>query len=175
MELTAPSLDGVDFDQARWIVYSPALADPPKLIAAGDLPPLIMANHDTEPALNKLAQAAFGMFPAQEFVFAGTAPTVMLRFPSQSPSPVTLRWLVASMVAIAALVFSRRTSATVSSPSPWRWALLGMVVGLLALAWLQPAWPGVVILLASMGIVVWPRLRDVGVGNPQDASGSPAA
>ncbi len=78
--------------------------------------PLNMTDHDSEPVLNKLAQAAFGTFPAQQFVFAGTAAMVKLRFPSQSPSPVTLRWLAASIVAIGALILSRRTSATVSAP-----------------------------------------------------------
>ena len=143
--------DGIEFDQTRWVVYAPAMTVPPQLAAVEDLPPLMVANRDEEPALSEVVHAAFGDLDGEQFAFAGTAPTIVLHAPALSPSSPVLRWLIAAVLAIGAVVFARRASTSFVAPPVWRWAILGVVVGVLALAWLRPAWPGVVIVLDGRG------------------------
>ncbi|HEY4312397.1 MAG TPA: hypothetical protein VGN12_23310 [Pirellulales bacterium] len=173
-KLQAPSLDGADIGQTTWFVYSSGFRGAAQLISSDEAVP-VAPSGDALFSESKFIEAAFGNQARDRFDFAGLVPAVTIRFPTASQSGVGLHWGAAILLVVVAVAIGRRTDISQRETATIGLALIGVAVGLLAADWLQPTWLGSMILIASAGLILWPKMREWRDGIRQSASESPAS
>ena len=157
--LVAPSLTRPQVGRTTWTVYSPAAAGHvARAEAQGE--PLTDGSADSinSPPDDPLA-ATFGAGTQDRWSFAGGGNWLVIRYSA-------VRRLAGACSAVAAiLLVAIGTVLARHAAGDGRWratflpALLGFFAGLLAVAWINPSWPGAVLVLASVLILLWPAVR----------------